>query len=207
MLARLQTGLSQFSVESGGINIFLGFLTIQTIWHREQLRLNHRKLKVNLNTHSPSFVRGGIIGLQLLRRKHCEPNLNHFGYVPTILSRSFPKVNTNYFKFLSILVVCVQSKFYYYAHSLYNSFKLLPGHILSNVNCFAGAGKAPQGGWTEQSQVVVETVTKTSTTQKFSAVPTAKSDASKVISKGMGLKTAMVNKETTFQVDASQAGT
>jgi len=70
-----------------------------------------------------------------------------------------------------------------------------------------GMGKAPMGGWTEQSQVVVETVTKTSTMQKFSALQqTAKSDASKVISQGAGLKTAMVNKETTFTVDGSQAG-
>ncbi len=62
------------------------------------------------------------------------------------------------------------------------------------------------GSWTEQSQVVVETVTKTSTTQQFSAPPPRQSDASKVISKGAGLKTAMVNKETTFTVDATQAG-
>ena len=70
----------------------------------------------------------------------------------------------------------------------------------------SGQGKAPMGSWTEQSQVVVETVTKTSTTQQFSAPPTRQSDASKVISKGAGLKTAMVNKETTFTVDGSQAG-
>ena len=70
-----------------------------------------------------------------------------------------------------------------------------------------GQGKAPMGSWTEQSQVVVETVTKTSTTQQFSAPPTRQSDASKVISMGAGLKTAMVNKETTFTVDGSQAGT
>ena len=62
------------------------------------------------------------------------------------------------------------------------------------------------GSWTEQSQVVVETVTKTSTTQQFSAPPTRQSDASKVISKGAGLKSAMVNKETTFTVDGTQAG-
>ena len=70
-----------------------------------------------------------------------------------------------------------------------------------------GQGKAPMGSWTEQSQVVVETVTKTSTTQQFSAPPTRQSDASKVISKGAGLQTAMINKETTFTVDGSQAGT
>ena len=78
--------------------------------------------------------------------------------------------------------------------------------LKSIIAIVSGQGKAPMGSWTEQSQVVVETVTKTSTTQQFSAPPTRQSDASKVISKGAGLKTAMVNKETTFTVDGSQAG-
>ena len=63
------------------------------------------------------------------------------------------------------------------------------------------------GAWTEQSQVVVETVTKSTTTQKFAAMQqTAASDASKVVTRGAGLQRAFVNKEQTFQVDASQAG-
>ena len=53
----------------------------------------------------------------------------------------------------------------------------------------------------------METVTKTSTTQQFqSGVPQQKSDATKVVTQGAGLQKAMVNKETTFTVDASQAG-
>ena len=71
-----------------------------------------------------------------------------------------------------------------------------------------GSGSSAPGAWTEQSQVVVETVTKTSTTQQYQAgVPQQKSDASKVVTQGAGLHKAMVNKETTFTVDASQAGT
>eukprot|EP00918_Siedleckia_nematoides_P105694 GHVU01230790.1.p1 GENE.GHVU01230790.1~~GHVU01230790.1.p1 ORF type:complete len:2480 (+),score=363.92 GHVU01230790.1:158-7597(+) len=70
-----------------------------------------------------------------------------------------------------------------------------------------GPGRVQQGSWSEQSQVVVETVTKTSTTQKYAAAPAlAKSDATKVQSQGMGLQKAFVNKEATFQVDTSKAG-
>jgi len=70
-----------------------------------------------------------------------------------------------------------------------------------------GPGTMDHASWSEQSQVVVETVTKTSTTQQYAAVPpTAVSDASKVTSKGMGLQKAFVNKETHFTVDTSKAG-
>ena len=64
------------------------------------------------------------------------------------------------------------------------------------------------GAWTEKSQVVVETVTKTSTTQKFSAVPSElpASDASKVTASGVGLRKAVVDKEAHFNVDGSGAG-
>jgi len=61
--------------------------------------------------------------------------------------------------------------------------------------------------WSEQSQVVVETVTKTSTTQKFAATQQIhESDASKVTATGSGLQTAIANKETTFTVDTTRAG-
>ena len=71
----------------------------------------------------------------------------------------------------------------------------------------SGAGKVHPGAWTEQSQVVVETVTKSTTTQKFAALQqTAASDASKVVTRGTGLQRAFINKEQTFQVDASKAG-
>lgn len=61
--------------------------------------------------------------------------------------------------------------------------------------------------WPEQSQVVVETVTKTSTTQKFAAVQQVQeSDATKVSAAGPGLQYATANKEATFTVDTSHGG-
>jgi filamin len=68
-------------------------------------------------------------------------------------------------------------------------------------------GSVHPGAWSEQSQVVVETVTKSSTTQRYSAVtPVVQSDASKVVARGAGLQRAFANKDQTFQVDASKAG-
>ncbi len=68
-------------------------------------------------------------------------------------------------------------------------------------------GKVQTGNWSEQSQVVVETVTKTSTTQSFAAMQKEqKSDATKVVTAGVGLKKTFINKETTFTVDATNAG-
>jgi len=62
--------------------------------------------------------------------------------------------------------------------------------------------------WPEQSQVVVETVTKTSTTQKFATVQQVhESDATKVTASGAGLQHATANKEATFTVDTSHGGT
>jgi len=61
--------------------------------------------------------------------------------------------------------------------------------------------------WPEQSQVVVETVTKTSTTQKFQTVQQVQeSDATKVTATGAGLQQATANKEATFTVDTSHGG-
>ena len=72
----------------------------------------------------------------------------------------------------------------------------------------SGPGTTAAGIWNEQSQVVVETVTKTSTTQKFAAVRGAvtQSDPSKVTVSGAGLTHGVVNKTMTFRVDGSAAG-
>ncbi|ELU02479.1 hypothetical protein CAPTEDRAFT_151296 [Capitella teleta] len=68
-----------------------------------------------------------------------------------------------------------------------------------------GQGKAAP--WSEQSQVVVETVTKTSTTQKYASFPPeVASDASKVRTSGVGLQRAVLNSESMFNVDATGAG-
>jgi len=77
----------------------------------------------------------------------------------------------------------------------------IPGSPFKAV--ITGEGPAA-GAWTEQSQVVVETVTKTSSTQKYAAMQS--SDASQVSLKGNGLHQAFANKEQTFMVDASNAG-
>jgi len=59
----------------------------------------------------------------------------------------------------------------------------------------------------EQSQVVVETVTKSSTTQTFAAAQRwHDSDASKVKSRGVGLQNADTNKDATFSIDTASAG-
>ena len=53
----------------------------------------------------------------------------------------------------------------------------------------------------------METVTKTSTTQKYAAVQSEQvSDATRVTATGAGLQRGYVNKETTFTVDTSNAG-
>lgn len=62
-------------------------------------------------------------------------------------------------------------------------------------------------GAQESSSVVVETVAKVSkTAQKGPALPSFKSDASKVSSKGMGLKKAYLGKQNQFTVSAQDAG-
>ncbi|XP_077979659.1 filamin-A-like [Glandiceps talaboti] len=69
-----------------------------------------------------------------------------------------------------------------------------------------GTNKAGVTGVHESSQVVVETVTKTTTTTNYAAMPSFISDASKVTSTGMGLKKAFINKKAQFTVHASDAG-
>lgn len=61
-------------------------------------------------------------------------------------------------------------------------------------------------GVTETSSVMVETVTKVSKKSSQVSLPVFKSDASKVTSKGMGLKKAYMNKQNTFSISASDAG-
>ena len=63
-------------------------------------------------------------------------------------------------------------------------------------------------GVQESSSVMVETVTKISKKTTVGPVlPQFKSDASKVTSKGMGLKKAYLNKQNTFNIAAGDAGT
>ncbi|KAK6175823.1 hypothetical protein SNE40_014209 [Patella caerulea] len=67
-------------------------------------------------------------------------------------------------------------------------------------------GPGRGSGLQEQASVVVETVTKTSTTTKFSGIQRFSSDASKVTCKGNGLQNAFRNKQSTFTVDTTGAG-
>jgi filamin len=73
------------------------------------------------------------------------------------------------------------------------------------------AGVTPQQGkWTEQSQVVVETVTKSSTTHQYAAPPAwpaeTGADASKVVTSGPGLNRDILGQDTNINVDAANAG-
>lgn len=62
-------------------------------------------------------------------------------------------------------------------------------------------------GGQETSSVVVETVSKVAkNNNKGPVMPTFKSDASKVQSKGMGLKKAYIGKQNQFTVSAANAG-
>lgn len=63
-------------------------------------------------------------------------------------------------------------------------------------------------GGQESSSVVVETVSKTgkAANHKGPVLPHFKSDASKVSSKGMGLKKAYLGKQNQFTVNAQDAG-
>lgn len=80
-----------------------------------------------------------------------------------------------------------------------SKFKLAYLHTLT--------GPVRTAAWNEQSPVVVETVTKSSTIRTFAAAqPWHDSDASKVKSKGAGLQKAEVNKDATVSIDTSGAG-
>ena len=69
-----------------------------------------------------------------------------------------------------------------------------------------GSAKGAKSAVQETAQVMVETVVKTTTTTGFAA-PVFTSDASKVVSSGMGLKKSFVNKKSQFQVNCQEAGT
>lgn len=70
-----------------------------------------------------------------------------------------------------------------------------------------GADLAERGAQ-ETSSIVVETVQKISKAKQTGPVlPLFKSDASKVSSKGMGLKKAYLGKQNQFTVNAGDAGT
>lgn len=63
-------------------------------------------------------------------------------------------------------------------------------------------------GAQETSSIVVETVQKISKSKQTGPIlPLFKSDASKVTSKGMGLKKAYLGKQNQFTVNAGDAGT
>ncbi|XP_066554329.1 filamin B a isoform X1 [Amia ocellicauda] len=58
----------------------------------------------------------------------------------------------------------------------------------------------------ETSTLMVESVTKSTTTNAYSAMPKFSSDATKVVSKGAGLSKAYVGQKSSFSVDCSKAG-
>ncbi|XP_006619773.1 filamin-A [Apis dorsata] len=90
----------------------------------------------------------------------------------------------------------------------YISIKYDGYHIVGSpfkVPC-TGADLAERGAQ-ETSSIVVETVQKISKSKQVGPVlPLFKSDASKVTSKGMGLKKAYLGKQNVFTVNASDAG-
>lgn len=63
-----------------------------------------------------------------------------------------------------------------------------------------------EGGVQESSSVMVETVLKAAKKSTVPVMPKFKSDASKVTSKGVGLKKAYLNKQNTFHIGAGDAG-
>ena len=73
-------------------------------------------------------------------------------------------------------------------------------------SCLHAAGSGQASSVQEHASVVVETVTKTSTTTKFSGIQKFSSDASKCVAKGNGLTKAFRGKTSTFTVDTTGAG-
>ena len=69
---------------------------------------------------------------------------------------------------------------------------------------FTGPGEASLVP--EHASVVVETVTKTSTTRKYSGVKQLSSDAGRCLTDGDGLNTAFTGKTASFTVDTKGAG-
>ncbi|XP_076762357.1 filamin-A-like isoform X2 [Xylocopa sonorina] len=91
----------------------------------------------------------------------------------------------------------------YYISIKYNGYHIVGSPF--KVPC-TGADLAERGAQ-ETSSIVVETVQKMSKSKQTGPVlPLFKSDASKVTSKGMGLKKAYMGKQNQFTVNASDAG-
>ncbi|XP_014206619.1 filamin-A [Copidosoma floridanum] len=92
----------------------------------------------------------------------------------------------------------------YYISIKYNGYHIVgsPFKVTATGTSFA------ERGGQETSFIAVETVQKFSKTSKQAGpvIPHFKSDASKVTSKGMGLKKAYVSKQNQFTVNASDAG-
>uniref|UniRef100_A0A4W5R5L8 Filamin C n=1 Tax=Hucho hucho TaxID=62062 RepID=A0A4W5R5L8_9TELE len=85
-----------------------------------------------------------------------------------------------------------------------------PSHIVGSPFKAKVTGARLSGGHSlhESSSVLVETVTKTSSSSMGVAYgPKFSSDASKVVSRGAGLSKAFVGQKNTFTVDCSKAGT
>ncbi|KAM3959991.1 filamin A protein cher isoform 4-T7 [Aphomia sociella] len=92
----------------------------------------------------------------------------------------------------------------------YLSVKYNGAHIVgSPFKIEATGGKIAEVGAQETSSVTVETVQKLAKSglKQGPVLPNFKSDASKVTSKGMGLKKAYLNKHNQFTVHAGDAGT
>ncbi|CAK9811186.1 cher [Anthophora plagiata] len=91
----------------------------------------------------------------------------------------------------------------YYISIKYNGYHIVGSPF--KVPC-TGADLAERGAQ-ETSSIVVETVQKISKAKQTGPVlPLFKSDASKITSKGMGLKKAYLGKQNQFTVNASDAG-
>ncbi|XP_044766045.1 filamin-A isoform X1 [Coccinella septempunctata] len=98
----------------------------------------------------------------------------------------------------------------YYISIKYNNHHIVgsPFKVLSKGEYIKHRDLADIGG-VETSSVLVETTLKTGKAgaQKGPILPKFKSDASKVVSKGMGLKKAYLGKQNQFTVSAQDAGT
>lgn len=90
----------------------------------------------------------------------------------------------------------------YYIAVKYNSY-----HIAGSPYRVPCTGELlAEKGVQESSSVMVETVTKIAKKSATQTLPLFRSDASKVTSKGMGLKKAYLNKQNAFNVCATDAG-
>lgn len=90
----------------------------------------------------------------------------------------------------------------YYIAVKYNGY-----HIAGSPYRVACTGEfLAERGVQESSSVMVETVTKTAKKLPAQMLPLFKSNASKVTSKGMGLKKAYMNKQNSFNVQCGDAG-